>query len=61
MGSGGELPAVANAAVDYLACDTEVWCMPSRTTLYRLSAGATRLRGMRRRRNACQEGVLYLL
>ena len=33
MGSRDDLPAVPNAAVDLIACDTEVWCKPSRTTL----------------------------
>ena len=30
MGTGDDLPAVPNAAVDLIACDTEVWCEPPR-------------------------------
>ena len=33
MGTGDDLPAVSNAAVDLIACDGEVWCEALRTTL----------------------------
>ena len=33
MGSRGDPPAMTHTAVDHMACDTEVWCEPSRTTL----------------------------
>ena len=30
MGTGDDLPAMPNAAVDHIACDAEVWCEHSR-------------------------------
>ena len=33
ISTGDDLPAVPNPAVDLIACDGEVWCEPSRTTL----------------------------
>ena len=32
MGTGVDPPAMNNAAVDHMACDTEVWCEPSGRT-----------------------------
>ena len=43
VGTGADPPAMTNTAVDHMACDTEVWCEPSRAPLYRLSAGAQRV------------------
>ena len=34
IGSGDDLPAVPNAAIDLMASDAEVWREPSRTVSY---------------------------